>query len=359
MKKEQELFVRVLIISAFIWSIVPLLRQSLPMDTQEAIVWGKYCLLGTTKHPPFSGWVAYIFYQLLGKTDFSMYLLSQICVSFGLWGIYKLAKCFLSETQAILATVFQLGIIFYHFSATEFNVNVVSLSIWPWCTYFFWQAYLHDKLKYWSFFGVLMGVNILNKYVGGILGVALAFFVLLTPNARRLLKNPKAYLSVVVCFIVCLPHLCWLYETNFTMLNYISTRNPKGEITSFFKHFVYPLKFFGAQVLYVLPAIITFYFFSRKQKRVEFQKDIEISHFLLCIGVIPTSFWMVKSALWGTPLKDMWNFPSLFACGIIVFYFIKREWSEQKTKLFIKTFFVWSMIFAFAYTGQCLITKSI
>ena len=55
----------------------------------------------------------------------------------------------------------------------------------------------------------------------------------------------------------------------------------------------------------------------------------------------------------------MWNFPSLFAWGIIAFYFVCREWSEHKALQFIKTVFVLSMIFAFAYAGQCVLTKSL
>ena len=64
-----------------------------------------------------------------------------------------------------MATAFQLGIIFYTFSAVEFNVNVISVALWPWTTYFFWQAYKKDKLKNWVLFGVFMALNILNKYV--------------------------------------------------------------------------------------------------------------------------------------------------------------------------------------------------
>ena len=59
-KKKWGLF---LFFNLMLWSVVPLLRLSLPMDTQEAIVWGKYSLLGTTKHPPFSGIIAYYFYS--------------------------------------------------------------------------------------------------------------------------------------------------------------------------------------------------------------------------------------------------------------------------------------------------------
>ena len=35
-----------------LWSLLPLLRQALPMDTIEAVGWGENCTLGTNKHPP-------------------------------------------------------------------------------------------------------------------------------------------------------------------------------------------------------------------------------------------------------------------------------------------------------------------
>ena len=138
LKKRFGLF---LLCNLVLWSVVPLLRLSLPMDTQEAIVWGKYSLLGTTKHPPFSGIIAYYFYLLFGKFDGAMYLLSQIFTALGVVYIYKLARLFVDEYKAVLAAMLQFGIIYYDFSSVEFNVNVISLALWPMCTYYFWQAY--------------------------------------------------------------------------------------------------------------------------------------------------------------------------------------------------------------------------
>ena len=78
-KNLKRILIYFLLINGLVWSLVPLLRLSLPMDTQEAIVWGKFCLWGTTKHPPFSGWIAYPFWLLFAHWDGAMYLLSQIC----------------------------------------------------------------------------------------------------------------------------------------------------------------------------------------------------------------------------------------------------------------------------------------
>ena len=84
----------------------------------------------------------------------------------------------------------------------------------------------------------------------------------------------------------------------------------------------------------------------------------EKKFFLLCVGIIPTAFWMISALISGNALKDMWNFPSLFAWGIIAFYFFPRGWTSTKCQKFAKVMLGWSLVFALAYVGQCLISPS-
>ena len=358
MKSLQKKYTLFFVISALVWALVPMLRHSLPLDTQEALIWGKYCLWGTTKHPPLSGWLAWSFYNFVGGSDKLFYALSPLCVLVGLFGIYKLAKCFLPPLSALMATVFQLGIIFYTFSAVEFNVNVISIALWPWTAYFFWQAYQKDKLKNWLLFGIFMALNILNKYVGSMLGLALFAFVVFNKRAWRLFKNPKAYLAGFVGILLLVPHFLWLYDNNFEMLNYVGSRSSAGKMKSVFRHIIYPVKFLLAQVLFALPAGLTFFLFAKKTEKTRFPQNKEKKIFLLCVGIIPTAFWMVSSLVSGNALKDMWNFPSLFAWGIIAFYFFPKGWTSTQCQKFGKVMLGWSLIFALGYAGQCLISPS-
>ena len=276
----------------------------------------------------------------------------------GLFGIYKFAKCFLSPLSALMATAFQLGIIFYTFSAVEFNVNVISLALWPWTAYFFWRAYQKDKLKNWILFGVFMALNILNKYVGSVLGLALFAFVLLNKKAWRVFKNPKAYLAGITCALCVLPHFLWLYENHFEMLNYVGERSGAGKIKSVFRHIIYPVKFLLAQVLFTLPAGLTFWLFSRKTEKASISGNQENKIFLLCVAIIPTAFWMLSSLVSGNALKDMWNFPSLFAWGICAFYFFPRVWTLKQCQKFSLVMLGWSLALALGYAGQCLFSPS-
>ena len=128
-----------------VWFVVPLMRKSLPMDSVEAITWGRYCDFGTNKHPPLSGFPAEWFYQLFGQAG--IYLLNQILVLIGFIFIYKLAKCFLSEGKAVLSVMLLEGVIYYGFSAQEYNVNVVSLALWPLTAYYFLQALNKNTMR--------------------------------------------------------------------------------------------------------------------------------------------------------------------------------------------------------------------
>lgn len=355
-KRKWTLF---LLLNLLLWSAVPLLRLSLPMDTQEAIVWGKYSLLGTTKHPPFSGVIAYYFYLLLGRTDGVMYLLSQIFVALGLVYIYKLARLFVDENKAILASMLQLGVIYYNFSSVEYNVNVISLSLWPMSAYYFWLAYQQNKLKDWILFGVLSGINLLNKYTGALLPAAIGVFLLSSENGRKQLLNYKAYIAVLCAVLLCVPHIWWLAEHDFETLNYFLMRGSNDIMASEWRHLLYPLKFIGSQLLFVLAALLSyalFYKFSEKDERPAL--IAEKSRFLLICGFVPVIVFMLVSLISGTRLKSMWGFPCEFLVGLMLVYFLPIKLDSAKTGRYSLVMAGWSLLFALAYGLQCLTTTS-
>jgi len=336
-----------------LFTLVPLLRVSLPMDTQEAMVWGKYCLWGTTKHPPFSGWLAYDFYRLLFSWDGALYLLSQLCVACGIFYIYKLARNFLDADKAAIAAMLQFGIIYYNFSAVEFNVNVVSVALWPMCAYYFWQAYTKDKLADWLIFGLLAGINILNKYVSSLLFASLAIFAVADKNLWKLMKNMKVYLAVSVALTVIAPHLWWMYSTDFETLNYFASRSGKSSFP-IIGHLLYPLKFLLAQILFSAAMLLTYFIFYRKAEKDETVIDKSGKLFITVMAFAPLGLFALTAIISGHSLKSMWGFPCLFMWGTALVYFYPIK---STTKLPI-VMAGWVTLFAFAYALQCMLTTS-
>lgn len=336
-----------------LFSLIPLLRLSLPMDTQEAVIWGKYCLWGTTKHPPFSGWLAYDFYKIAGYWDGALYVLSQLCVACGIYYIYKLARCFLDENKAAIAAMLQFGIIYYHFSAVEYNVNVLSVALWPMCAYYFWQAYRQDKLKYWLIFGFLTGISLLNKYVGVMQFVAMFIFVIADKGMLKLLKNTKAYVAVTVALLVVAPHLWWMYQTDFETMNYFASRSGNG-IKSWWGHILYPLKFVLAQVLFASATLLTYGIFYKKSEKEKFVQNRTYSLFVGIMSVAPVILFALTAVISGNSLKSMWGFPCLFMWGIALVYFYPLKYSIKLPF----AMFCWITLFAIGYAVQCLLTTS-
>lgn len=356
-KKRFGLF---LFVNLLLWSLMPLLRESLPMDTQEAVVWGKYCIFGTTKHPPFSGIIAYIFYTLSGGTDGVMYFLSQLFVLCGVVYIYKLAKLFTGETKAVLAAMLQFGVIYYNFSSVEFNVNVISLTLWPACAYHFWRAYQQNRWCDWIVFGVFAGINLLNKYVAGLQLLAFGVFVLYDKEARRILRNGRAYVAALCGIAVIAPHIWWLYENNFEMLNYIAFRNTGTKtMESEWRHILYPLKFLGGQLLFAAAALLSYGIFYRRSDSAEQSIPVSAKKFLLLAGFLPLAVFTLISLLAGTPLKSMWGFPCLYLTGILLVMFFPQKITETRAIKLFDTMAAWSFLFAFAYGMQCLLTTSV
>lgn len=336
-----------------LFSIVPLLRLSLPMDTQEAMVWGKYCLWGTTKHPPFSGWIAYDFYKMLGSWDGALYILSQLCIVCGIFYIYKLARCFVDENKAAVAAMLQFGIIYYHFSAVEFNVNVVSVALWPMCAYYFWRAYNENKLKDWLFCGFLVGINLLNKYVSLLLIVSLAIFVFADKGVWRLLKNIKMYVAVIVALLVFAPHAWWMYQNDFETLNYFTARSGKASL-ALWGHLVYPLKFLLAQLLFAAAMLLTYGVLYKKGEKEKREDNRTKSLFIMIMAFAPLCLFAMTSVISGHALKSMWGFPCLFMWGTALVYFYPVALSKKLPLVMAG----WVTLFALVYAVQCLLTTS-
>ncbi len=345
-----------LLIHFLVWSLIPLLRQSLPMDSIEAVVWGQYCDWGTNKHPPLSGFLAYWFYSLGGQSPYAVYALNQLCVLLGFIYIYKLAQFFMDKKTAVLAVMLLEGVIYYGFSSVEFNVNVVSLALWPMTVYYFYKALDNNKTADWVLVGLFAGLNMLNKYVSGILLFAMLMFMLFEPKARARFKCFGPYVTAAVCVLVMAPHIWWLYQHDFFVVDYFLGRSGQAGFDNFplLRHIVYPLKFIGAQILFGLGSILIYFIGTwgaeQKARGVLGFKG----KFMLFHGVMPVFLMFLISFLGGIKLKSMWGFPVLYMLGILLLVSFPREITQKiRKRLF---FGVYIMMALMAVAQICVIT---
>ena len=348
-----------LLIHFLVWFIVPLVRQSLPLDSVEAITWGRYCDWGTNKHPPLSGFPAEWFYQLFGQMG--IYLLNQILVLIGFVFIYKLAKCFLSEGKAVLAVMLLEGVIYYGFSAQEYNVNVVSLALWPLTAYYFYMSLSKNTLSAWIFTGLFAGLNMFNKYVGGIELLCMALYLFFTVQGRAQFKKVGPYITFIVFLAVIAPHVWWLYQHDFYSFEYLMGRTGNSAQTlgaKIWAHFFYPVKFLGSQILFALMTVLLFYLSYRRDEKEENSLPKDKKQFLFYMGILPVFLFAAVALVSGSKLKSMWGFPTMYMLGIVLFAYFPYKLSEVNFRKTVKSVYVAMSLFAVAALSVIIFNKS-
>lgn len=342
-----------------VWSLLPiLLRPNLPMDSAEALIWGFIGEWGTNKHPPLSGFFANIMYNIFAHPA-SLYVLSQLFIVGGLIYVYKLARLFLPQEKAVISSLILEGVAYYSLVTPEYNVNIIALMLWPAASYYFYKGIKEDKLSDWLLFGLFAALNMLNKYVSGILLVCLGTYLVFTSTGRTRLKSWKLWFAGVLALCLIAPHILWLYEHDWFVIDYFLSRSGEGKSMPYgLAHVVYPLKFLGSQIMtsaFALIALFVAWHTSPKEPLSSINKSDRI--FIFFAGVLPVLLMASISLVLGIKLKSMWGSPVMYMLGICFFAFlpfgIKKSFS-----VLIKACYGALILFALAFVLQCWLTTS-
>ncbi len=351
-KQEPRLWVLFLICHFVVWSLVPLFRTNIPMDSAEAIVWGSEFTWGSNKHPTLAAWLAYGFYKIIPNPDFAMYVLSQVCILTGFVFIYKLAKVLLADDKkALLATTFLEGTIYYSICSVEFNVNVLSLAVVPALVYAFYRAVSDGRFMAWLWVGLLAGVALLTKYTNGVFLVGMGVYLVTTAIGRAHFKKSGLYAAGLVTALVVAPHIQWLAAHDFYPFSYMAMRADGAK--PWYGHVTYPLAFVGAQIAACAFSVVAFFtlWFGGKDKETPQWK---LAPFLVCLGIVPLGVWVILSAVFNVPLKSMWGFPLLFLVPTMLFWIFpfKVAYAEEKRGLILT--YVMMAVLALSCAGTSL-----
>ncbi len=220
-KNITKVFYLFLFFNLLLWTLIPSFSNlNLPLDTIEALAWGSNLDWGFNKHPPLSAFAVEIFYLIFGGNDWSFYLLSQIFVAISFFAVWKFSnEIFEDKLYSLLSVLILSGIYFYNFTTPEFNVNVSQLPFWALSVYFFWKSINLNKKIDWILLGFFSALGFLSKYLFIYLIASLfIYFILNFKKFKKLI--PNFLLSLLIFFILLIPHLIWLFENNFVTIFY-------------------------------------------------------------------------------------------------------------------------------------------
>ena len=355
MSYEKRWLIIFLFTHFLVWSLIGLIRTVLPTDSLEGIYWGSLQDFGTPKHPPLAGWITYFSY-LPFKTDYSIYALSQAFIVAGLVCIYKLGRIFLDEAQATAVVFFMEGCWVYTYITGYygFNPDVILLFLLPVITYYFYKCMKNNKLLDWVYLGTLVGLCFLNKYQTGMIVIAMAIWAFIFK--RDTFKNKYFYLSIIIAFLLFLPHLLWLINYDFFPFLYFD-----GELTapSWYNHITAPLQFILLQFTVIAGIMIFFTLLKYVYKSpFKLREDYEKSDawFLLIMGFVPILLHVLLGAVEGGTMRPRWGFEFWYLFAIMLFYFYPIQITKKEFNFCLKCGY-FAMLITFIALGTLLVVE--
>ena len=341
----------------FLWTLIPsLLNLNLPLDTIEALAWGSNLDWGFDKHPPFSAFAVEIFYFIFGKNDWSFYLLSQIFVVVAFFVVWKFSNEVLEDKlYSLLSVLILSGIYFYNFTTPEFNVNVSQLPFWALSVYFFWKSINLNKKIDWILLGFFSALGFLSKYLFIYLIASLfIYFILNFKKFKKLI--PNFLLSLLIFFILLIPHLIWLFENNFVTIFYGLNRSGLSDF-HIANHLINPIIFLAKQILILSPFFIMLFAILRKYKFKIKINDKKIL-FLISINLIPFLLILLTSIITGAKIRTMWMTPFYLFLGTMFLEIFRKNIEMKKLKKFFYFFLFFFILSPSLYLGVSILDQT-
>jgi len=312
-----------------IWTLIPSISNSnLPLDTIEALAWGRELEFGYSKHPPLSAWFVEFFYTIFGNNDWAYYLLSQIFVGISFFTVLKFSEDFFKiKVQSFLCILLLEGIFFYNFTTPEFNVNIAHLPFWSLTVFYCWRGIKFNTSIDWLLFGLFAALGILCKYSFIYLLLSIDIFFIYTIIKYKKFE-PKCLIAHISFFIVLFPHFIWLVENDYITIKYIFARTDL-EGSTFIDHIFNPLIFLSKQIGILVPFFIMIFFIVKKLK-ININFNDKKLLFLISLNIMPILLVFFTSLLTGASIRTMWMTPFYLFLGTFFLYIFEIKNSLNK-----------------------------
>ncbi len=218
---------------------------------------------------------------------------------------------------------------------------------------FFWKSLESNKKIDWILLGIFSALGFLSKYL--FIYLIASFFIYFILNLKKFKKLINNYiLSLLIFFIILVPHIIWLFENNFDTIFYGLNRSGLSEF-NLINHLNNPIIFLIKQTLILVPFFLMFFVILKKFK---FQINNKKIFFLLAINLIPFFLVLFTSIITGAKIRTMWMTPFYLFLGTLFFQILKKNIEIKKIKRFFYVFLFFFILSPSLYLGISIIDKT-
>ena len=357
MSMPQRVFLVFLCVHFVVWALLPCLKTTMHPDSLEAINWGIIGGWVNDKHPPLSGFLANLFWQIGGRTDISIYILAQICMTITFIYVYRLGRLiFADDRRAVLSAMLLGDVLYYTMTASDqFNCNIVSVPLWAATAFYIYRGVRKGLAMDWIFAGVAIGLNMLNKYSAVFQLIGIGAYMLASGDARRQLRRPWPYVGAVIAALIFAPHAVALWQTDFISLGYLQHN---AIVESPLLRFTEPLAFTLSLLAAAAMSILIYFLSVRGAPRPRLAKNRDAGIFLSLMIFVPFLAFIADPMIMNLKISTMWGIPLLLLTGTALLYFWPRQITDKVFKRAAVGVFVAMAIFAAANFGKYIFNNS-
>src|SRR6478736_377994 len=194
--------------------------QDVHFDVAEAFAWGQKFQLGYGKHPPLSGWVAGLWFQLFPAANWATYALAMTTVSVGLVLCWLIALRVVDRRRAFFVVVMLALYPIFNFKGFKYNPDLLQLVTLPLVVLAYLDAFEKRSIKSGLWLGLAGALALMTKYWVLTMIGAVGLAALIHPGRLQFLRSPTPWVAIATLVVAMLPHLMWLKQVDFVPLTY-------------------------------------------------------------------------------------------------------------------------------------------
>jgi hypothetical protein len=272
-------------------------------------------------HPPMTMWVAKAGLMLGGSTVNTLSLRLGFVLLFGAstWALARWTARWYGDWAGVYAAIAMNLTVYYPAAAGSFALPDGPFLFFALLTMWALSAALvaqPSRTGPWLLVGAAWGGALLSKYHAAFLPLATLLYILVVPEARKLLRRPGPYLACAVGLIEFAPVLIWNWQHGWASFAFQGGRalgahfRPEGLLVMLLG----PMLFLLPWIWFALTAILI-------GRLRSFRSLPEIERLLTCLALVPLVFFATVSLV--RPILPHWPLISF----VPMFVLFGAKWS--------------------------------
>ena len=279
-------------------------------DVITELMWGQEWLLLPPLHPPLPNWILNIFFQLGGRH--STAIIGPFFSGLTLFMVYLFARRFVAPHQALLSAA--LLVVSLHFQNNWvfiYNHNSAQPIFWILVMYLFYACLQGRGLHYWCFLGAAAAACFLTKYSAVFLLICVPGWLLLDPQARKLLSTRGPWISLLVFLLLISPHLTYLFLYDGSIKNL-----HRGYVNEWF---ILSQSVRKHSLMFSILGLTGFLWKGTFSWNRHLSRD---NRFLLVFALLPFLLPLLAGSIIGQKFIFVWFWPCFLLSGLLVMRFL-------------------------------------